>query len=669
MNVRKYQSGGTSTQFAIWTPIPSMSNTDVQMTDPPFAQDSSSKAQVKIEDLLPKDILKELVSKGLPNDVDMTLSAINDILIKYDTTVIGEEPSIAEMSRDYLQILSLVNKVSFNKEKWNDIAQSLESNDSFGEVAVTRSGHAVAKDREGKIMLVTPQQIYNNKNLSLVTNGELMSLRSRNMSMAFDYDVFEQIDENVSPKGIREWIYSYANQAQSSSSSISGDALMTGQTGQFNQILSSTLTLLNDPRVTQEAMGLPGNYYMASREISSNAQQLQNQLQLIYSMMPENYKKYLNIKAAASGLDPKTGYIQILGNVISGVTKTSEDIAFKPAQLPGLDSGGSSKSSGNLSEDASYIDRLMVNGRREFKFMAPQGNNTIISAGWGDSTIVDHNFRAVTSMGWQSAVVSSVLGTISNPSEAFVLAKDNQGNVYNQKLGDMVNDIELANQEWGVLELPVRADGTIDNDVYEKGSELIQVFYENRDQLVRANPGTNAYELTESGVRYLDAVAATGVDYLQLDNKTGSLIFDPRRTKQFVAVNANLGVDEKRPFGWDWMFLLGTDPKFVQSSGQFMKESEYYDRKSRRQDFKDRLHGKDSNVEYDKIMSTVVYIPLKDVESLNILSNRYFDTDVEKVGKESFESRVASSIAAQEQQNYRGSERTIDRSNISSLDI
>ena len=191
-NIPKLQQGGAALPFVSWTPVP----------DTPYSAAAASttatkekKEALKVEDVIPKEMIEALKQKGLPSDMtvftESIMSLFNDPVYKMTGQL-----NPATLSTRYLSIVNKMNNIAFNKELYDKSIDRLQQNGGLYDVAVSNTGRMVVQDLEtGQIKQVSPDEYYEKLgSYKAISNGDLAHIRAYNPSMAFSNDVFSVLN-------------------------------------------------------------------------------------------------------------------------------------------------------------------------------------------------------------------------------------------------------------------------------------------------------------------------------------------------------------------------------------------------------------------------------------------------------------------------------------------
>jgi hypothetical protein len=138
--INKYQEGG-GMPFVVYQPTPSLTNSGNQ-SEIQKQSKSSSKEESDSPQLLSKEIINELIKKGLPNDV-------NSFLKELQTA----ESFTMDGSFDRNKLYSLASKANMlihNSNLMESATTQAYNNDGLEELAVSTTGALFVKDKNGR---------------------------------------------------------------------------------------------------------------------------------------------------------------------------------------------------------------------------------------------------------------------------------------------------------------------------------------------------------------------------------------------------------------------------------------------------------------------------------------------------------------------------------------
>ena len=333
-NIPKLQQGGAALPFVSWTPVP----------DTPYSAATSSsvsqekkKEALKVEDVIPKEMIEALKQKGLPSDMSVftesIMSLFNDPIYKMTGQL---NPST--LSTRYLSIINKINNIAFNKELYDKSIDRLQQNGGLYDVAVSNTGRMVVQDLEtGQITQVSPDEYYKKLgSYKAISNGDLAHIRAYNPSMAFSSDVFSVLNNGMGQETLQKYINSAISNLGSTSNNIEGYTKV-----QKDRIQNGLSELVNNDIVA--AAIVQDGVYKLTHEQQSNVEQAQEALKYLYTSLPMAAKNYLRAKAAEQGIDPDEAAEKILVPFISSKFNSTRTIKFD-YDKQASDASGSDKS-------------------------------------------------------------------------------------------------------------------------------------------------------------------------------------------------------------------------------------------------------------------------------------------------------------------------------------
>ena len=336
-NIPKLQQGGAALPFVSWTPVP----------DTPYSAAAASttatkekKEALKVEDVIPKEMIEALKQKGLPSDMtvftESIMSLFNDPVYK-----ITGQLNPATLSTRYLSIVNKMNNIAFNKELYDKSIDRLQQNGGLYDVAVSNTGRMVVQDLEtGQIKQVSPDEYYEKLgSYKAISNGDLAHIRAYNPSMAFSSDVFSVLNNGMGQETLQKYINEAISTLGSSSNNIEGYTKV-----QKDRIQNGLSELVNNNIVA--AAIVQDGIYKLTHEEKSNAEQAQEALKYLYTSLPMAAKNYLRAKAAEQGINPDEAAEKILVPFINSKIETTRTIKFDfdKQATDASGSGGSDKS-------------------------------------------------------------------------------------------------------------------------------------------------------------------------------------------------------------------------------------------------------------------------------------------------------------------------------------
>ena len=337
-NIPKLQQGGAALPFVSWTPVP----------DTPYSAAAASttatkekKEALKVEDVIPKEMIEALKQRGLPSDMSVFTESIMSLFNDPVYKITGQlNPST--LSTRYLSIVNKMNNIAFNKELYDKSIDRLQQNGGLYDIALSSTGKMIVQNLEdGQIIQVSPDEYYKKLgSYKAISNGDLAHIRAYNPSMAFSSDVFSVLNNGMGQETLQKYINSAISNLESTSNNIEGYTRV-----QKDRIQNGLSELVNNDTVA--AAIVQDGVYKLTHEQQSNVEQAQEALKYLYTSLPMAAKNYLRAKAAEQGIDPDEAIEKILVPFVSSKFKQTKTIKFnydKQASDANGSSGSSDKS-------------------------------------------------------------------------------------------------------------------------------------------------------------------------------------------------------------------------------------------------------------------------------------------------------------------------------------
>lgn len=310
LNIRKMQEGGalgSSAQaygFLDYTPyIPQTAQTAGSgKTGVPTGEQPGG--------ILSDDMIKALMGKGLTSDVNRFVSEVNSMYSNpLEANPFESSLNSSDIARKQLTLISRINQIQNGKAMFDKAVDAARTSGALDEVAVTSFGKVITFDNEaGGIKQISPTELAENSDrYAPLTNAELANLRMNNSNLAYDTNIFNILENAVGSKEIDEYIRTVINEAGKTSSEYN-QFIPGSELGNVKKGLELLQQGVVEENITDE----------------TNLAQLEAAKNYLYKSLPDNYKKFLAAKAAASGQDPVEGVfnlIQDYANAKTTVTK------------------------------------------------------------------------------------------------------------------------------------------------------------------------------------------------------------------------------------------------------------------------------------------------------------------------------------------------------------
>ena len=469
LNVYKMQEGGavgspTQQAYGFLDYVPVMPQAaQVAGGNATGASPTSAEAPAILSD----DMIKALLGKGLTNDVNAFMSAVNSMYSNpLEGNPFGSSINSQDLARKQYTLISRINQIQNNKDLFTKAIDTAKESGGLNELAITNLGRIVAVDNEnGGIRQITPDELYQNRDsYTPLTNADIAEMRMNNPSLAFDTNTFNIIGNAVGSDQVDKFIRTAINEANKMSTE--------------NNIFRSREEL---DEVKNGLKALQKGIYKEKNLTETNVNQINSAINYLYRALPANYKAFLQAKAASMGLDPKQGMADMISDYAGTKQslKTVRDISYDTAATKGAEGTGTSK------------DKI---------------DNTPFMALYNGQGAIRKPFELNPGSEFQMKVTGLHLNAIPDQNGNIVPAETNLRTVLDKGLGALTSEdaVYMGGQKikptdldkilytgGGVtrVEMPVKDDGTPDFDMIKR--------YETAKNIISSNPDMTPEEIKE----------------------------------------------------------------------------------------------------------------------------------------------------------------------------
>lgn len=320
--IDKLQQGGGIPPFVSYTNVPRPQPTA------PYSTSDTKQGTEESErgfGLLDKNMVKMLYEKGLPSDVEQFIDQSG----LFSESIMSNPFEKNNGTVQYKALLKILPKIAMNKEEYNRAIQEATKNNALKETAIDTDGRVFAIGKDGKVVKKFVSQLEEGE--QTLTVGQMAENRAYSQGLAFNSSAITAIANSTSIEQINKTIW---------------EALKNlGSNTRANEYFRS-----KDERKAKAGIdklleeGADGVYKINSKTISQDVQ-VKYALNYILSTLPANQKVLLQDYARKSGLDLKTGPLQIITSMIqSGISSTEElGVSYDKQATNGADSNGNKK--------------------------------------------------------------------------------------------------------------------------------------------------------------------------------------------------------------------------------------------------------------------------------------------------------------------------------------
>ena len=164
--------------FTVYQPTVYGSENSTAGLSAPESKSKDDKEKKGGPELLSKELMNELLKKGLPNEINNFLKQLE----KLESGNFG-----SEFDRNALYSLSAkASKIIYNSKLMDDALKQAYTNDGLEELAVTTTGKIYARNSNGEVKSLSLSEYDKNRNkLQALTVNELSSIRATDDSFIF----------------------------------------------------------------------------------------------------------------------------------------------------------------------------------------------------------------------------------------------------------------------------------------------------------------------------------------------------------------------------------------------------------------------------------------------------------------------------------------------------
>lgn len=477
--IKKYDLGG----LVDYQPLP--------LLETPSSGSSESNApqkQTKEENVLDDKMIKELLGKGITNDVFSYQEKINNAYNEYASLTEAERNSVyGRRLRDTMRgDFATLNMLIRNKERFDKGIQNVKDNKAQGSIAVTSNGIMAINNETGNVEEVTYREIDKNRGkYSMIDNANLANYREINPNATNTTTTFVALDNAVSFENVNKYVNDILDKVTTSSNKESSNYFSKGN----DKLIADAISDIRD-----KVNGVYENAW--SRSGKTNKQQQLAALEAIQRSLPENYLNLLRSKAISQGYsgaenidNAVNNYIALLaaGRSINDVEASNNIGIIKDSDLN--DSAGKNKND-SISWEQHFISGAGVPSIDMTLNVGNNKNIKIPSATFSNTYMVNNkpvtNPTMISDLGNFSAIAdvnNLTVGDTSVPSHTLSQIMYNQGRVTRAKMfskyedGHIKPDLDLTKRASEAEKeiKKINARGEIASNIYKQyGIETMQ---------------------------------------------------------------------------------------------------------------------------------------------------------------------------------------------------
>lgn len=292
VNINKYQMGGGFTPF---TPI---FGQYVRGQETP-QQESAKTKESSPKGIIDDDIYKELIGKGLNNEVNYFVEQ----LIKIEQAPGGL--TLPENRSTALRVIAKINELQNNSEDWKKALSTAEKNEGLGEIAVGPMGELYTLDTRGSLKKISLSEYSKKKDkIKPLTVTELMKERKNNPNLIFNNNIFSVAESSIGTNKI-------ISDIKSSLEILSDFSEDTKQTYSRELLEQQYQELTGKKKLSSEAkkqlidlaaiLQTPGDSYEIRNKLTTKRVAVENALNFIWAGLEHTKQNKLNAVAITQG--------------------------------------------------------------------------------------------------------------------------------------------------------------------------------------------------------------------------------------------------------------------------------------------------------------------------------------------------------------------------------
>lgn len=330
LNIEKFQEGG---QLAPWVGYsPFYQPTGNKEGASASASSSSKSGDTKIDNSQKqlKDIIGQMVGKGLTNEVNYFAQQVGNLFA--DTDLLGQPISV----RQYTGLVSRLNEIQNNKQIFDQAKDHATTKGTLSEAAIDYSGNLFAQNSKGELVMITPDQYSENReDYRVLTNSDLLTLRNNSQSYIFDNSLSQTVAGSLNindiSKRIEEIVKSIGVEKQSSDY-------------YFDKARASQLEKGLQAIINEKLNTAPDGTFKLTEEISTQRNNANLALSYIWNNLDQQSKNTLIARAAINTTgDPRENAIESIKNILIFGTDHSHSQSIKDENIEGKSGSGSGK--------------------------------------------------------------------------------------------------------------------------------------------------------------------------------------------------------------------------------------------------------------------------------------------------------------------------------------
>lgn len=374
LNIKKFQEGG---QLAPWVGYsPFFQSIGREEGTSNITSSSAKSGDTKIDNSQKqlKDIIGQIVGKGLTNEVNYFSEQIGNIFA--DTDLLGQPISV----RQYTGLVSRLNEIQNNKQIFDQAKEHALSKGTLSEAAVDYSGNLFAQDTNGELVMITPDQYSEDREgYRILTNNDLLTLRNNSRAYIFDNSLSQTVAGSLNindiSKRIEDIVKSIGVEKQSSDY-------------YFDKARATQLERGLQAIVSEKLNTAPDGTFKLTEEVSTQRKNANLALNYIWNNLDQQSRNTLIARAAINNTgDPRENAIESIKNILIFGTDHSYSQSLKDEAIEGKSGSGLGGSGGmtDINPLMSYVSdpknqKYTINVGNKYSFDAKASIRPLIGS-------------------------------------------------------------------------------------------------------------------------------------------------------------------------------------------------------------------------------------------------------------------------------------------------
>ena len=451
LNVKKLQEGG-GMPFMVYQPTPSSNRSSETSKAESSTKEKDSKESESFQ-LLSKEVINELIKKGLPNDVN---SFLKDLQTAESFTMDG--------SFDRNKLYSLASKANLlinNSTLMDSAMKEAYSNDGLEELAIGTRGQLFVQDKNGNIKQISMPE-YNKKRdqFSAMTVNDLSKARMYDSNLAFDTEVISTIQNSIGINKVTDYMIGIIDKLGTETLNEDGfvdkKKLMEQISGLTNgkKPTESELKGISELAKTYQSMGKDG-IYKITKESSTQRNHITDGFEYLWALLPNNARNVLKARYVVDG-NESSNPVNIIRNAF--IKHTDESSITKLDYPAGMnkDDGSGDGSGSTKQHNLGSLENLMDGSLGTTIYTLNNPNDPSYSL-----NLVGNTIGQVTTA--NEDIVPAT--TLTNTFDSGIGKLIDKNNIYfgDQKISQaLFNKIIYNGEEVAKVWMPVNALGEVD---------------------------------------------------------------------------------------------------------------------------------------------------------------------------------------------------------------